>query len=108
MVKSGIFSAALMAMMVSTAQANQDPTAPLGWQAPAKKQTSHRARLPDLQSIICAEESNCTVIMNDVAIGLGGRVSGYTLSEINNDHVTVTRGGKQWRLELFAENIKTN
>lgn len=106
--KSGIFAAALMAMLVSTAHASQDPTAPLGWQAPAKKQASHRTRLPDLQSIICAEETDCTVIMNDVAIGLGGRVSGYTLSDIENDHVTVTRGGKQWRIELFAENIKTN
>ncbi|WP_407676589.1 MSHA biogenesis protein MshK [Photobacterium obscurum] len=95
-------------MLSGHAQASQDPTAPLGWQAPAKKQSSTRTRLPQLQSIVCDEFSSCTVILNNVAVELGQRVSGYTLTEIQDDHVTVTRGGKKWRLELFADIVKTN
>lgn len=108
MVKSGLIAVVMVGILSGYAQASQDPTAPLGWQAPAKKQSSTRGRLPQLQGIVCDELSACTVILNNVPIELGQRVSGYTLTNIQDDHVTVTRGGKKWRLELFADIVKTN
>ncbi|OAN16508.1 MSHA biogenesis protein MshK [Photobacterium jeanii] len=105
----GLLAAMLVASASShTAWASQDPTAPLGWQAPAKKQVKVRARVPQLQGIFCEQQSDCNVIINNKLVGVGGRVSGYTLTAIHDDSVTVTRNGKQWQLELFAENIKTN
>jgi len=98
----------MLGMLSGYALASQDPTAPLGWQAPAKKHSPTRARLPQLQGIVCDEFSSCTVILNNVPVELGQRVSGYTLTDIRDDHVTVTRGGKKWRLELFADIVKTN
>lgn len=108
MVKSGFIAVAMLGVLASVAQASQDPTAPLGWQAPTKKHTTTRVRLPQLQGIVCDELSACTVILNNVPVERGGRVSGYTLTDIQDDHVTVTRGGKKWRLELFADIVKTN
>ncbi|WP_281222802.1 MSHA biogenesis protein MshK [Photobacterium sanguinicancri] len=108
-VVKGIFIISLgLGMLTNNVHANQDPTAPLGWQAPAKKHTSTRARLPQLQSILCDEQSTCTAILNNTVISVGGRVSGYTLSSIQDESVTIRRGNKQWRLDMFAENIKTD
>lgn len=107
MVKSVLMALIMLVVMAGYANASQDPTAPLGWQAPAKKYTTKKARLPELQGIVCGEQSACTVILNNVPVELGGRVSGYTLTEIKDDYVTVTRGGKQWRLVLFADEVKT-
>jgi MSHA biogenesis protein MshK len=104
--KFSFISAILMMLTTGVTQASQDPTAPLGWSAPTKKQVSKRSYVPTLQSILCDESDTCTAILNDVSIGLGGKVSGYTLTHIQDDFVTVSRGGKQWRLELFADNIK--
>ncbi len=104
--KFNFFSVILMMLTINTAQATQDPTAPLGWSAPAKKQTAKRSYVPTLQSILCDEADTCTAILNNVSVGVGGKVSGYTLTHIQDDFVTVNRGGKQWRLELFADNIK--
>lgn len=108
MVRSGLIAVVMLGVVSGHVFASQDPTAPLGWQAPAKKQTSQRARLPQLQGIVCDDLGSCTVILNNVPVELGQRVSGYTLTDIQDDHVTVTRGGKKWRLELFADIVITN
>ncbi|WP_299019247.1 MSHA biogenesis protein MshK [uncultured Photobacterium sp.] len=108
MVKSGFIAVAMLGMLMGYAEAAQDPTAPLGWQVPVKKHTTTKVRLPELQGIVCGEGTSCTVILNNIPVELGGRVSGYTLTDIQDDHVTVTRGGKKWRLELFADIVKTN
>ena len=108
MVKLGFVAIALLGILAGNTQASQDPTAPLGWQAPAKKHTVTKAKLPQLQGIICSELSACTVILNNVSVERGESVSGYTLADIRDDHVTVTRGGKKWRLELFADILKAN
>ncbi|MCG7584299.1 MSHA biogenesis protein MshK [Photobacterium sp. OFAV2-7] len=107
-IKHGAIAVALCGLLAGHVQASQDPTAPLGWQTPTKKPTVTKARLPQLQGIVCGELSACTVILNNVPVELGGRVSGYTLTDIQDDYVTVTRGGKKWRLELFADIVKAN
>lgn len=95
-------------LMMPLVQAAQDPTAPLGWQAPAVKATSSRARLPQLQGIFCDQDGQvCRAILNNVSVGTGGRISGYTLSQVTDDFVILQRGGRQWRLEMFADNIKS-
>ena len=106
--KSGFVAIALLGILAGNARASQDPTAPLGWQAPAQKRTVTKTKLPQLQGIVCRELSTCTVILNNVSVERGERVSGYTLTDIQDDHVTVTRGGKKWRLELFADIVKAN
>lgn len=101
----------MVAMLVglsSQAWASQDPTAPLGWQAPVKKKPVVRARLPQLQAIVCGGPGGCVAILNGVSVAPGERVNGYTLAEIRDGSVIVSRGGRQWRLELFADDIKTN
>lgn len=110
MVKLGFVAIALLGILAGNARASQDPTAPLGWQAPAQKRTVTKTKLPpQLQGgIVCSELSTCTVILNNVSVERGERVSGYTLTDIQDDHVTVTRGGKKWRLELFADIVKAN
>ena len=108
MVRSGVFVIVMLGVLSGDALASQDPTAPLGWQAPVKQPSSPRARLPQLEGIVCDELGSCTAILNDVPAEPGQRIRGYTLTEIKDDHVTVTRGGKTWRLELFADIVKTN
>lgn len=108
MVKSGFIAVVMFAMLSGYVQAAQDPTAPLGWQVPVKKHSPARARLPQLQGIVCDQLGSCTVILNNKPVEMGQRVSGYTLTGIQDDYVTVTRGGKTWRLELFADIVKTN
>lgn len=99
---------AMLGTLSLPAWAGQDPTAPLGWQAPAKKKSVVRARLPQLQAIVCGGPGGCLAILNDVSVAPGERVSGYTLTAIHDGSVIVRRGGRQWRLTLFADDIKTN
>ncbi|PSW10227.1 MSHA biogenesis protein MshK [Photobacterium sanctipauli] len=95
-------------LSAGNAVASQDPTAPLGWQAPAVKKAPSRARLPQLQGIFCDQSgSDCTVILNNNLISPGGRVNGYTLDRVQDDFVILRRGSQQWRLYLFADNVKS-
>lgn len=90
--------------------AAQDPTAPLGWMnntSSSKMRVISRPQLPQLQSIIC-DSQQCSVILNGIVAGLGGRVLGYKLIRITDNTVTLSRGGKTWQLALFAENIRIN
>lgn len=92
----------------TTASASQDPTAPLGWQAPATQTRTPQMRLPQLQSTFCnVMGTDCRAILNNVSVRPGGRISGYTLVSIEDDVVILKRGGRQWRLEMFADNIKS-
>lgn len=86
--------------------AQHDPTAPLSWQVKPKATVKHGYKLPQLQSVICQQQQKCSAILNGILVSTGGNVKGYTVSRINDDSVVVTRNGKQWRLALFANNIK--
>lgn len=88
--------------------AAQDPTAPLGWTNNNNQvRTRPSLQVPELQSIICGSHQ-CSVILNGMVVGLGGRVQGYKLIHITDNTVTLSRGGKKWHLALFAENIRIN
>ncbi|MGF1685794.1 MSHA biogenesis protein MshK [Photobacterium japonica] len=90
--------------------AQDDPTAPLSWQAlTAPVRATKTVRLPQLQSIVCQETvaSQCYAILNGRTLALGARIQGYTLSAITEDEVRLARGGRQWRLRLFADNVIT-
>ena len=108
MVRLAVIAVAWLMMSLVPAQAAQDPTAPLGWQAPAVKSSPSRARLPQLQGIFCDQDGQaCRAILNSVSVGTGGRISGYTLSQVTDDYVILQRGGRQWRLDMFADNVKS-
>ncbi|NMU71460.1 MSHA biogenesis protein MshK, partial [Vibrio parahaemolyticus] len=66
MVNKLIISLLVMAA-VGTAWANQDPTAPLGWEKPAVETSAKpkvkRYRLPKLNSIVCKPSTDCIAIM---------------------------------------------
>ncbi|SKA27005.1 MSHA biogenesis protein MshK [Photobacterium toruni] len=95
-------------LIVQSAFAAQDPTAPLGWtNNNSKVRVISRAQLPTLQSIIC-DDQHCSVILNGTVVGLGGSVQGYKLTHITDNTVTLSRGSKKWQLALFAENIRIN
>jgi MSHA biogenesis protein MshK len=90
--------------------ASQDPTAPLGWAKPAvvkSKPKVVRKRVPNLQSIVCDEsEQNCRAILNGKVVTAGESVSGYRVNRIEPEVVTLSRSGKQWKLELFSLEVK--
>ncbi|QUJ69183.1 MSHA biogenesis protein MshK [Photobacterium sp. GJ3] len=87
--------------------AESDPTAPLGWQAPAEKKTVSR-RLPELQGIVCPEQQRCSVILDNQLVLPGGQIQGYTLKSVKDDSVVLQRGGREWRLALYHDQIKIN
>lgn len=89
--------------------AADDPTAPLGWVQPKaqiKSQEQAKNRVPELQSIVCRGEVSCYAILNNTVVKKGQKVAGYQVKEITSEQVTVIKGGKSWRLALFALNIK--
>ncbi len=91
-----------------TVLANNDPTAPLSWQAPAKKKAAVRRSqaLPKLQSIVCSTTTECHAILNDKILTSGEWISGYQVKSINKDIVTLAKKGKQWKLGLFNSKVK--
>lgn len=91
------------------AVASQDPTAPLNWQPiPQSKQEKKvtQYRVPDLQSIVCQGNKECVAILNGQALAQGERINGFQVKQVNADYVTVARGSKQWKLELFPLEVK--
>ncbi|MEJ2763881.1 MSHA biogenesis protein MshK [Photobacterium sp. MCCC 1A19761] len=108
MVKAGLLGAVVLAALAGPGWAAQDPTAPFGWQAPAQTKSVVRARLPQLQAVVCGGPGGCLAILNNAPVALGERISGYTLADIREGTVTLSRGEKRWRLEVFADDIKTN
>lgn len=92
-------------LMGGSVFAAQDPTAPLGWQAPTQKSRTQKVYKPVLQSVLCDEYSRCSAIINGRNVSVGQSVSGYRVIKIYPDSVVVSRGGKQSRLALFADNI---
>ena len=102
---------ALAVIFSSFGYANQDPTAPLGWQAPktkTQKQIKKKviAPVPTLQSIICAEGAPCYAILNDKVVEKGKFIQGYLANRIEPEFVDLIKSGKKWRLELFPSDIK--
>ncbi|BDR12320.1 MSHA biogenesis protein MshK [Vibrio sp. STUT-A11] len=109
MVKNFIISIAL-AVIAGGAWANQDPTAPLGWQKPvvesSTKPTKKRYRLPSLNSIVCKVGSQCSAIMDNRIVEQGELFKGYRVVSITSEFVTLKQGSRQWKLELFGLNVK--
>ncbi|WP_428775073.1 MSHA biogenesis protein MshK [Vibrio sp.] len=104
MVRSSLL---LFTIVSVSAIAAQDPTAPLNWQAPKSNKTGSVSRkpLPNLQSIAC-ESNLCSAVLQDQVVTVGDKVYGYRVSRIRPETVTLTRGSKQWNLELFTLDIK--
>ncbi|WP_264877799.1 MSHA biogenesis protein MshK [Vibrio agarivorans] len=101
----------LIALSVVSASsfAAQDPTAPLGWIAPKKTTTPAKRsyRVPKLNSIICQpEKANCSAILNSRVVSAGDTVNGYRVNQITDQDVTLSRAGKQWKLQMFTLEIK--
>ncbi|WP_232055086.1 MSHA biogenesis protein MshK [Vibrio taketomensis] len=89
--------------------ASQDPTAPLNWQKAPVTTTTKKvvsARVPNLQSIVCGENKSCSATLNGRNMSIGESIDGFSVKQINADYVMVTRGSKQWKLELFPLEIK--
>lgn len=101
--------AALLALIIAThSYANVDPTAPLGGENPTKNEqkTTPTYPVPALQSIVCAEGKSCYAIIEQTVVEQGDVVNGYRVTAIHPDQVKLTRAGKEWRLALFALDIK--
>ncbi|MGR5236197.1 MSHA biogenesis protein MshK [Vibrio alfacsensis] len=109
MVKKLIISVVLI-ITASCSWANQDPTAPLGWQKPAAeskaKPKAKQYRLPTLNSIVCKPSTECIAILNNRIVEQGALLGGYRVASINSEFVTLKRGDRQWKLALFGLNVK--
>ncbi|WP_343283936.1 MSHA biogenesis protein MshK [Vibrio sp. Of14-4] len=91
------------------AVASQDPTAPLGWQKPDSIEAKSKKKqqpLPKLQSIVCINQVQCRAVLSDKAVLVGDTVNGFKVSQIEAQSVTISRGGKQWKLKIFTQSIK--
>lgn len=101
--------AALMVMSTSAWSA-QDPTAPLGWEAqsPSSVKPKQKARppLPSLQAIVCSGEKSCAATLSGKVKLVGETISGYRINHVDSDAVILSRGGQQWKLELFSVEVK--
>ena len=89
--------------------ASQDPTAPLGWQKPDTVEAENKNKLPPLpklQSIVCTSQVQCRAVLSDKAVLVGDTVNGFKVSQIEAQSVTISRGGKQWKLKIFTQDIK--
>jgi len=89
--------------------AADDPTAPLGWVQPkaqVKSQKQIKSKVPQLQSIVCRGNSTCYAILDNKIVRAGQSIAGYQVKKITSEQVTIAKGSKQWRLALFALNIK--
>lgn len=96
--------------MAGSVWADQDPTAPLDWKKPVvasnTKPAAKQYRLPKLNSIMCQTNSQCTAIMNNQIVEQGQLIRGYRVASITSEFVTLKRGNRQWKLELFGLNVK--
>lgn len=94
-------------LMPQISMAQSDPTAPIGFAAPAKKSAQPpKSRVPGLQAILCNEKQQCSAILNGREVTQGQSINGYVISGINENNVTVTRGDRHWSLQLFNEQVK--
>ncbi len=106
MVRGKVILAWLLVSGVAQAQM-QDPTAPLGWAAPAAQAPSVKpvvVKVPQLHSIICVQ--SCQAVLNDRVVSQGDSINGYQVARITADQVTLRRGEQQWQLALFSLDIK--
>lgn len=97
--------AMLLLLLPAVSSADSDPTAPLGVvpsNLPAKERGQ---RLPTLDAILCSADGHCSVVLNGKSANKGQRVNGYTVAHINEERVTLTRGGKRWVLTVFNEQV---
>ncbi|MGD8111956.1 MSHA biogenesis protein MshK [Vibrio sp. TRT 21S02] len=89
--------------------AASDPTAPLDWtQSTSPQSNSKKAvySLPKLQSIICVNGSDCQAIMGNKVLERGQVINGFRVINIDAEFVTVSKGKRQWKLELFSKDVK--
>ncbi|EGA71786.1 MSHA biogenesis protein MshK [Vibrio sinaloensis DSM 21326] len=99
----------LMLTISTVSWASQDPTAPLNWVKPEQTQPTKKRisqPLPKLQSIVCIDALSCKAVINNQVRVAGERVAGYKINKIESERVVLSRGGKQWQLELFSMDIK--
>lgn len=104
----------VLAMIVSAiiapsfCAAEQDPTTPLGWEKPTQTHSTgkRKYRLPTLNSIVCKPDMSCIAIMNNKIVEQGHSLNGFRIASINSEYVTLKRGDRDWKLELFRLNVK--
>lgn len=88
-----------------TAVANSDPTAPLGFESQAPAAVKRAPRLPTLQAILCQAPTDCSAVLNGKSVNQGGRINGFTVSDINDNRVVLQRDGKRWTLNVFNQQV---
>lgn len=99
----------VLLISASSCWAAQDPTAPLNWQKPEPKEVVKKRvvyPLPKLQSIVCSDTTTCRAILSGKAVDAGERINGYLVQKIESERVVLSRGKRQWKLELFSLDIK--
>ncbi len=100
------FLPVLLLFFSCSVYAANDPTAPLNWSTPASPKRVLQNKLPQLQSIICQQKTACRAVLNEQVVNVGDNVSGYLVRKIDNNSVIVSRGARQWQLNVFDLDIK--
>jgi len=107
----------LMLLWVATTRAGladvPDPTqpplelkpAPAATVQPLKKAASPVQPEFVLQSVMISPSRKSAVI-NGIAVSVGDRIKGATISTIDTHHVTLSRNGKSIQLKMLQVNVK--
>ncbi|MGF1763998.1 MSHA biogenesis protein MshK [Aliivibrio kagoshimensis] len=104
-----ICGVSVVAQAETTVKTQHDPTEPLGWMTPKQvvtKKATPREKVPTLQLLTCINEQPCSAVINSKMVHKGDNVSGYKVVNIDDKRVTIKKGSRTWKLELFSSDIK--
>lgn len=87
------------------ALAGSDPTAPLGERSSQQPQPVEESVLPKLQAVLCAIGNPCHAVLNGQVVNVSERVNGYRVVSIEEDHVKVSKDGKNWALSVYNQQV---
>lgn len=103
MVKAAIV--VFILMFTTCCRASNDPTRPLSWPTVGTMTGEPMSRVkPSLKSIICM--TTCAAVINNRVMSIGDKIDGYTITEIDDSFVLMTRNEQEWKLELYSLDIK--
>ncbi len=108
--KTSVLILATSLMVAFNASAKlRDPTAPLGsWGGGGTPQTPKPPAVKklSLNQIICDDDdSKCVAFINGTRVSVGQKISGYQVSKIEANSVTLKRNSRVLLLTVFNEQV---
>lgn len=106
--KSSVLILATSLMVAFNASAQlRDPTAPLGsWGRTLQTKKTPVVRKLSLNQVVCDDDdSKCVAFINGIRVSVGQKISGYQVSKIEANSVTLKRESRVLSLTVFNEQV---